>query len=383
MKILENFLRLEAASGLLLIFAAILALIFNNSPWHQHYEAFIEFPIHIRLGTLWLDKPLWLWVNDGLMAIFFLVAGLELKREMLMGHLQHLEKALLPVMGAIGGVLIPALIYQTFNHADPIASKGWAIPAATDIAFALGILALLGNVPQSLKLSLLSIAIIDDVIAVLIIAICYTKGLDPAWLSYALLPLAGLLILNWRNNPHLSIYLSLGILLWICLLKSGIHATLTGVVLAFFIPLERDKKQHQTTLVQLEHKLHNWVAYLILPLFAFVNAGVSLKGLSLEMFMQDMPKGIALGLFLGKPLGVMVFSCLAVFLFKAKLPEDTTWSSYFGMACLTGIGFTMSLFIGILALPVDIQTLMRLGVLIGSTSSAILGYVVLHCALKR
>jgi len=383
----RNFLKLESASGLLLISAMLLALLFANTPLNWLYTGLLKTHVEFQVGALELAKPLLLWINDGLMAIFFLLVGLEVKREILEGELSSLPKIALPGIAAVGGMLVPALIYVWLNWSDPIAMQGWAIPAATDIAFALGIMALLGNkVPASLKLFLLTLAILDDLGAIVIIALFYTAELSVTSLVLAALAILGLYLLNRFGVTRIAPYMVLGTFLWICVLKSGVHATLAGVVLAFAIPLRTQNQRGKSPLRQLEHSLHPWVAFGILPVFAFANAGVSLAGLSLNDLFSPLPLGIAAGLFVGKPLGIFVFSWLGVRLGFACLPQGVTWLEFLGMSVLCGIGFTMSLFIATLGLGGSIPEMAesaRFGVLLGSLVSALSGYFLLRFAAQR
>ncbi len=382
---IREFLQLESASGIILVGAAVLALILNNSPLSGLYDLLLETPVEVRIGALHLAKPLLLWINDGLMAIFFLLIGLEVKREILDGQLSSLSQIALPGIAAIGGMAVPALIYVIFNLNNPEALGGWAIPAATDIAFALGIMALLGSrVPVALKLFLLTLAIIDDLGAIVIIAIFYSGKLSLVSLIIAGIAIAILIGMNLMGVKRIAAYVIVGVILWICVLKSGVHATLAGVVLAFCIPM-RTKDDEQCPLRDLEHTLHPWIAFGIMPVFAFANAGVSLEGMSLMTLFEPIPIGVALGLFVGKQLGVFGFSKLSVMLGLAKLPEGVDWLSLYGTSILCGIGFTMSLFISTLAFNsgvVDYGVSARLGILVGSFLSAIVGYLILHHSLK-
>ena len=377
---IRRFLALEAASGLLLMLAAALALLIANSPLAQTYDALLSTRVSLLVNGEGLDKPLLLWINDGLMAIFFLLVGLEIKREVLTGELSSLDKATLPLIAALGGMVVPAGVYLAFNAGS--APDGWAIPAATDIAFALGVLSLLGSrVPVALKVFLLALAIIDDLGAILVIAFFYSGNLSILSLLLAAGATLGLLLLNRFGVRNLTAYLLLGLFLWICVLKSGVHATLAGVVAAAFIPAGRREGEADTPLETLEHRLHPWVAYGIMPLFAFANAGVSLAGVTFAALTQPLPLGIALGLFVGKQLGVFLFSFAAVRLRLARLPEEVSWRQLYGVALLTGIGFTMSLFIGTLAFEAPAAgVLVRLGVLLGSLVSAVAGYLWLRLA---
>ncbi|MGK4440980.1 Na+/H+ antiporter NhaA [Yersinia proxima] len=380
---IRQFLRQEAAGGLILIFAAAVALFMANSPQQGFYQSFLDVPVSVKIASLDISKPLLLWINDGLMAIFFLVVGLEVKRELMEGSLAGRDKAVFPAIAALGGMLAPALIYLLFNGADEVTRQGWAIPAATDIAFALGVMALLGNrVPTSLKVFLLALAIIDDLGVIIIIALFYTHEVSLQALGIAAAAIALLGYMNWRGVGKTSAYLLVGVVLWVCILKSGVHATLAGVIVGFMIPLHTKDKRSPSE--SLEHGLHPWVAYLILPLFAFANAGVSLQGVSLSGLTSLLPLGIASGLFIGKPLGIFTFSWLAVKLGVAKLPDAINFKQIFAVSVLCGIGFTMSIFIASLAFEgadMALTTYSKLGILLGSTTAAIVGYSLLRLAL--
>ena len=381
-----RFFQLEAASGLLLIAAAALALIINNSPLSSFYSSFLEVPVAVQIGALQIAKPSLLWINDGLMALFFLLIGLEVKRELLDGHLSKPSQVVLPGAAAIGGMVVPALIYWALNKDNPAALGGWAIPMATDIAFALGVLALLGErVPVSLKLFLMTMAIIDDLGAIIVIAIFYSGELSSASLAGAGACLVALIAMNRLGVVKLGPYLIIGLILWVCVLKSGVHATLAGVTLAFCIPL-RTKNAEPSPLLGLEHALHPWVAYGILPLFAFANAGVSLAGVNLESFTHHVPMGIAAGLLVGKTVGVFGLTWLAVKTGLAALPTGANWGQVMGVAILCGIGFTMSLFVGSLAfLPgsSEYAGMDRMGILTGSILAALIGYAVTAMASRK
>jgi NhaA family Na+:H+ antiporter len=383
--VIKIFLKMESSGGILLMVAAILAMIIANSPLSTYYDRFIDTPVHIRIGALEIAKPLLLWINDGLMALFFLLVGLELKREVLQGELSDMRKVMLPAFGAIGGMVVPALIYVFFNYTDPIAIKGWAIPAATDIAFALGILALLGSrVPVSLKIFLTSLAIFDDIGAILIIAFFYTAKISIISLVVAGLCILGLYLFNRLGLEKLSIYLGIGIIMWVALLKSGVHATLAGVILAMFIPIHSRKNAAQSPLKELEHDLHALVAFIILPIFAFSNSGITLKGIGPEQLLHGVPMGITLGLFIGKQLGIIGLCWLGIKLKFADRPQGVSWLSLYGISILCGIGFTMSLFIGSLAFEETGVNLLfdeRLGIILGSVLSGVLGYCVLKFSL--
>jgi NhaA family Na+:H+ antiporter len=377
---IREFLRLESAGGILLMIATVLALILANSPLGPLYDGFLQTPVAIQFGALKIAKPLLLWINDGLMAVFFFLVGLEIKREFKIGELSSLSQIALPGIAAIGGMAVPALIYIALNTSTPETLNGWAIPAATDIAFALAVLSLLGNrVPASLKILLLAIAIFDDLGAILIIAFFYTANLSPAILLLTILPIAGLVILNLRGVTSTVPYVLLGIVLWVMVLKSGVHATLAGVVTALAIPLAKAEDSDHTVLEELEHVLHPWVAYGILPLFAFANAGVSFAGMGLSSLTEPVMLGIALGLFFGKQIGVFGSLWLAVALRLAPMPANANWAQLYGVAAVAGIGFTMSLFIGSLAFATNAyDAQIKLGVLVGSIASALTGYLILR-----
>jgi len=381
-----RFFQLEAASGLLLIAAAILALIINNSPLSWLYNGLLDTPVVAQIGALKIAKPLLLWINDGLMALFFLLIGLEVKREVLDGQLSKPSQIVLPGAAAIGGMLVPALIYWFLNRDNPAALDGWAIPTATDIAFALGVLALLGKrVPVSLKLFLMTLAIIDDLGAIVIIAIFYSGELSTLSLGLAAACIAALVAMNRLGVVKLGPYMIIGLILWVCVLKSGVHATLAGVTLAFCIPL-RTKNAEPSPLLALEHALHPWVAYGILPLFAFANAGLSLTGVTAESFTHHVPMGIAVGLLLGKTLGVFGLTWLAVKIGIAALPHGANWGQVLGVAILCGIGFTMSLFVGSLAFvpgASEYAGMDRMGILTGSVFAALIGYAVTLAASRK
>jgi NhaA family Na+:H+ antiporter len=376
------FVQHEAAGGLVLMAAALAALIVSNSPLSWLYDGFLDTPVGVRAGPLSIDKPLLLWINDGLMAVFFFLVGLEIKRELLRGELSTFRQAALPVLAAAGGMALPAAVYIAINAGDPAALRGWAIPTATDIAFSVGVLALLGaRIPSSLKIFLLALAIIDDLGAIVIIALFYTEQLSPASLVLAAIGAAVLWALNARGVNRPAPYVLTGIFIWVCVLKSGVHATLAGVVVALAIPLRSETPEHASLLEQLEESLHPWVAFAVLPLFAFANAGVSLQGLSLAKLLAPVPLGIALGLVLGKPLGIVGAVWLAVKSGLASRPEGASWGQVLGVGMLGGIGFTMSLFIGTLAFPDPAYAAqVRLGVLAGSLLSALAGYLVLRAS---
>lgn len=381
-KTIREFIQLETSGGIILFAAAVLALIVSNTPLESYYHALFALPMSIKLGTLELTKPLLLWVNDGLMTIFFLLVGLEIKRELFEGELSSLKKATLPAIAAVGGVIAPALIYLYFNKGDAIALHGWAIPTATDIAFSLGILALLGSrVPVSLKIFLTALAIFDDIGAIVIIAIFYTKNISIILLFAAVGLIIILALFNRFRVMRFTPYVIVGIVLWLCVLKSGVHATLAGIVLAFCIPLRDRRYQDVSPLRRLEHRLHPWVAFGVLPIFAFANSGVSFVGLTKEHFFHPIPVGIALGLFFGKQIGVCLASYLGIVTGVAKLPKGASYLGLYGISLVAGVGFTMSLFIGTLAFGSkggNYEVFVRMGVIAGSFCAGLLGYLVLR-----
>jgi len=378
------FLAHDAAPGVFLFLAAVLAMILDNSPLAWLYDGLLGTPMTIGIGALIIDKPLLLWINDGLMAVFFFFVALEIKRELMDGHLSDPREAALPAIAAVGGMAAPALVFAFFNWGDPVAIRGWAIPAATDIAFALGVLALLGkSVPVTLKVFLLSLAIIDDLGAIIIIAAFYTAEVSRVSLIAGGVGFVVLTTMNRLGVTKVSPYIIVGIIIWVCVLKSGVHATLAGVLLAFTIPL-RVKGDVEPPLLSLEHGLKPWVGFAIMPIFAFANAGISLAGLSFADLMAPLPLGIALGLFVGKQIGVFGFAYVAVKSGLCRLPAGTNFIQIYGVALIAGIGFTMSLFIGTLAFD-DYESArgVRLGVLSGSIVSGILGYLVLKWVGKQ
>ena len=386
---LKEFLRLESAGGVLLMGAAALAIIAANTPLSVYYDLLLDVPVEVRVGGLEIAKPLLLWINDGLMAVFFFLVGLELKREVVEGELSDPTSIVLPVFGAVGGIAVPVAIYVGLNHGDADAMTGWAIPAATDIAFALGILALFSDrVPLALKVFLVSIAIFDDLAAIAIIALFYSGDLSLTALLTATACIVVLAIMNWRGVSDITPYVWVGLIMWIAVLKSGVHATLAGVVLAAFIPMQARDEPERSPLRELENDLHHLVAFVILPVFAFANAGVSLAGLSFGDLMHPVPLGIGAGLFIGKQLGVFGFCWFAIRLGWARLPDGASWGSLYGVSTLCGIGFTMSMFIGSLAFESeggDVQRIFdeRLGIIIGSLLSAALAWVILNITLPK
>lgn len=383
---ITRFLLSELGGGLLLISAALLAILFANTTLVDAYQWILSVPVQVRVNTIDVNKPLLLWINDGLMALFFLSVGLEIKKEFLFGNLRQPSQIILPAAAALGGIAIPALVYLAFNYEDPVTRHGWAIPSATDIAFALGVLALLGNrVPSSLKIFVMTLAVLDDLGAVIIIALFYTSELSMRSLYLAGTFTALLFALNRLGYRRLGFYLLVGLLLWVSVLKSGVHATLAGIVIAMALPTDtRPGEKHSPADLVLEN-LHPWIVLLILPAFAFANAGVSLSGLAFDDIFGPVPLGIGLGLFLGKQIGILGVVWLLVRLQLAKLPPGTNWLQMYGAAILCGIGFTMSLFISSLAFAhsgASVALTDRLGILMGSLLSAVVGYLVLHKASK-
>lgn len=388
MRLVEEFIQRESSAGVTLMFVTAAALLLKNSPLSEVYNAFLHTPVEVRFGALHIAKPLLLWINDGLMAVFFLLIGLEVKREIMEENLSSWSQAALPVIAAIGGMVIPSMIYIVLNRGEEVAMLGWAIPTATDIAFALGILSLLGDrVPVSLKIFLMALAIIDDLGAIVIIAVFYTADLSLLSLIWASASLLALVLLNRFGISKKAAYVLLGVVLWMSVLKSGVHATLAGVALAFTIPLSsKDREGNACSLSKtMEHDLHYWVAFLILPLFAFVNAGIDLRGMSLTQMTDNVPLGIMLGLFVGKQAGVFGFSWMAIKLGLASMPSGSSWRQLYGVAVLTGIGFTMSLFIDSLAFEDGMvyQYADKLAVLLGSFLSGLVGYLILRRSSSR
>ena len=372
---IQEFLKLEASAGLVLMAMALLAMLFANTTLAPIYSGILDTNVRIGIASFEISKPALLWINDGLMAIFFFLVGLEIKREVLAGELSSFDKAALPIIAALGGMAVPGLVYYFINSGSPETLVGWAIPTATDIAFALGILAL--------KVFLLAVAIIDDLGAIVIIAVFYTSDLSTNALTLALLGFAVAVGLNRAGVKRAAPYVLIGVLMWVFVLKSGVHATLAGVMIALTVPMKREDGDH-SLLHHLEHALHPWVAYMILPIFAFANAGVTLTGLTWADFAQPLTLGIAAGLFIGKQIGVMGATVLAVKTGFARLPQGVSWRHIYGIAALTGVGFTMSLFIGSLAFGADDKmNAVRLGVLLGSVVSGLFGYVILRSAPQK
>ena len=383
-EIIRKFFKLKSAPGILLFVAAIVAILVENSFLSDLYSKLLHSSININIYNFSIEKDLHHWINDGLMAIFFLLIGLEIKRELVQGHLSTREQFSLPAVAAIGGITIPAIIYISLNFGNEVTTNGWAIPTATDIAFALGVVTLLGNrIPISLKVTLVAVAIIDDLIAIIIIASFYASDLSINYLFFAAIATFILFVLNNRKINNLSPYVILGILLWMFVLKSGIHASLAGVLLAQFIPMKPKDTSAHSPLYKLEHSIEPWVNFIILPIFAFANAGVSFSGMKLNLLWDPVTLGIILGLFFGKQIGVMLFTYLGSILKICKLPSDISWAQYYGLSLVTGIGFTMSLFIGSMAFTdPEYQTSVRLGVLIASLLAGIFGYLTLRFTTK-
>ncbi|MBK7903947.1 MAG: Na+/H+ antiporter NhaA [Proteobacteria bacterium] len=385
---LRDFLKLESASGILLVLAGVLAMIAANTPLFEYYQSFLQTPIKVQVGTFKIDKTLLIWIDDLLMAIFFLLVGLEIKREVVEGELSERSKVALPAIAAIGGMVVPAGIYAALNWNDPIGIRGWAIPSATDIAFALGVLSLFGNrVPVGLKVFLMTLAVLDDLGAIVIIALFYSSDLSTQALMSAAVAIITLFVLNRAGITRIAPYILVGAVLWVCVLKSGVHATLAGVVTALFVPAPDPSHPDHPPSSRLEHSLHPWVAFGILPVFAFANAGVNLEGMSLSNLLDPIPLGILLGLFVGKQVGVFTFSWLAVKAGLARLPSGVTFAQVYGAAILCGIGFTMSLLIGFLAFENtatgEVVVSDRIGILAGTVLSAVVGALVLYWALPR
>ena len=381
---LLDFFKGESAVGVLLIIATVLAMILSNSTFAQAYQNFLDIAVVISFHEFTIAKPLLLWVNDGLMAIFFFMVGMEIKREVLEGSLSHISKIVVPAFAAIGGMVVPALVYVAFNWGDPVGMQGWAIPMATDIAFALGILSLLGKrVPAELKIFLLALAIIDDLGAIIVIAVFFGHGLSTSALATSGFFILVLMLMNWRGVTNNTAYILIGIIVWAAVLKSGVHATIAGVIVGLLIPLRNNQKSFH----ELEESLHGPVNYVILPLFAFVNTGVNFSGVSAKDFVDNVTVGITLGLFFGKQVGIFIFSLVAIVLKLGKLPEGMNLWHLYGVAILGGIGFTMSLFIGSLAFECAGDACInmadeRIGILAGSLFSGVMGYLILKWQLK-
>lgn len=385
-KAIEKFFKTEASSGIILMLSAVVAMILANSPFASWYDLLLHVPVQVSVGTFEIAKPLLLWINDGLMALFFFLVGLELKREFLEGDLSKPGQITLPAIGAVGGMVVPALCYAFFNYDNPETIRGWAIPTATDIAFALGILSIIGSkVPLQLKVFLTSLAIFDDLGAIIVIAMFYTEQLSLTSLIFGAVIIVILTILNRENVTNTSPYIFFGVVLWVAVLKSGVHATLAGVCLALFIPI-KGLPGEPSPLKSLEHNLHSMVAFIVLPIFAFANAGLSFSGIGLNEVLSPVPIGIIVGLVIGKQVGVFGFCYIAIKLGLAKLPENVNWKLLYGVAMLCGVGFTMSLFIGSLAFDQGGGNIVyqdRLGIVIGSVISGILGYLLINDVVKK
>ena len=383
----RRFVRLEASSGILLMLAMIAAMVVKNSPLAALYQSFLMIDGEVRVGQIAVEKPLFLWVNDLWMAIFFFLVGMEIKKEILEGHLSDRSQLILPVAAALGGMVVPALIYLSLNWDDPTNIQGWAVPTATDIAFALGVLSLLGSrVPVALRVFLLTLAILDDLGAIVVIAVFYTANLSTISLILAAVAITVLVILNALGVTRIAAYVITGIIMWVCVLKSGVHATLAGVVTGLAIPLRPKHAGEESPLHHLVGMLHPWVAFAILPMFAFVNTGITFTGLGLTAMFSSVPLGIALGLFIGKPIGVFGAAWLMLKLRLTHLPAGVSLLQIFGIAALCGIGFTMSLFIGGLAFAeggAGYARADRLGILMGSIAAGLMGYFVLRFAASR
>jgi len=389
-----KFFSTEAVGGMLLLVAAILAMVLKNSPYGEAYAALLETPVAISVGALDgafdINKPLILWINDGLMAVFFFMIGMEVKQEILVGQLSDVRQTILPSIAGIGGILVPAGLYYLLTMDSPAAIQGWAIPTATDIAFALGILALAGpRIPLSLKLFLMTLAIIDDVGAILIIAFFFTKKLSLMAMTVAALSVATLFIMKAAKVMRLGPYIFVGMILWASVLKSGVHATLAGVILGFCIPMgpREESREHESPLTMLLHEVHPWAAFFILPVFAFANAGVSLDGIKFSDLFNGVPLAIMVGLFIGKQVGVFGFALFAIKSKLCELPKDVNWGQLYGVAILTGVGFTMSLFIGSLAFEesgaLGNSRPDRLGIIAGSLMAGIVGFIVVKLSSRK
>ncbi|MDG2154757.1 MAG: Na+/H+ antiporter NhaA [Gammaproteobacteria bacterium] len=388
---LQKFFTTEAIGGMLLLAAAIMAMVLKNSAYGESYSAFLETPVAITIGVmdgaLDIEKPLLLWINDGLMAIFFFMIGMEVKREILIGQFSDIKQTILPIIAGIGGIAVPAIFYYLLTIDNPEAIQGWAIPTATDIAFALGILALVGpGVPVALKLFLMTLAIIDDIGALAIIAFFFTSKLSVTAIIVSGISVAALIIMSMRGVTRLAPYIVVGLILWASVLKSGVHATLAGVILGFCIPMgpREPGRETESPLQMLIHEVHPWAAFFILPLFAFANAGISLAGMKLADLFTGVPLAIMVGLLVGKQVGVFGFSWLAIKMKLCELPEGISWQQLYGAAILCGVGFTMSLFIGSLAFEeggvLGTTRPDRLGIIAGSLLAGIAGFVVLKLA---
>ena len=384
-QLIQRFLKLESAGGILLLFSAAVAMLLANSPLSSQYNDFLNLPVSLQIGSFSINKTLIHWINDGFMAVFFVLVGMEVKKELFEGALSSYQQAIFPAIAAVGGMIVPALVYWFIAKQDPSLANGWAIPMATDIAFALGIMALLSKqVPLPLKIFLLALAIIDDLGAIVVIALFFSHELSVQALIFSGFSILTLVLLNRFRVSALCAYMVVGAILWASVLKSGVHATLAGVIIGFCIPLKG--KKGERPLHDFEHILAPWSSFVILPLFAFANAGVSFDGIDVSMISSPLLLAIACGLIIGKPVGVFGFSYISVKLGLAKLPDGINFKQIFAVAVLCGIGFTMSMFLASLAFDVDagesVNTLSRLGILLGSTVSATLGYLFLKQTTK-
>ena len=380
------FFKLEAASGLMLLFTAVLALVVSNSDLNSTYIKVLNTYFFLGFGKFGINLTVLHWINDALMAIFFFLVTLEIKREFIQGELSNPKQAMLPIFGAVGGMLVPALIYVVLNYKDPTTLNGWAIPSATDIAFSLGVLSILGKrVPLSLKVFLTALAIIDDLGAIIIIAVFYSGKIQILYLILMLICLVILIFFNKLNFKNFLPYLFVGLFLWEFTHQSGIHATISGVLLALTIPHKSNKRDKSSLLLKLEHSISPYVAFGIMPIFAFANAGVSLEGINMSSIMNSVPLGILLGLFIGKQVGVFIFSYVSIKMKLAEMPNNSNWLTFYGVGILTGIGFTMSLFVGNLAFVEAPQYLsdVKIGVLLGSLLSTVFGYLLILLFSKK
>ena len=384
-KTMREFLRLESASGILLLGALLIVLLIANSPLYSYYETFIDIPIQLRIGGLDLHKPIQLWMNEGLMALFFMLLALEIKREVVEGELSSFRQVILPLIAAAGGIVVPIMVYFIVIHGNMKNAAGWAIPTTTDVALVLGLLALLGNrIPTNLKIFFIALSIVDDIVAVILIAIFYSNNVSLYSLMIALAGLIVLIVLNIRGVTRNAVYFIIGLFIWVAVIKSGVHATLAGIVVGFCVPLRNKKDLQHSPLRDLEHSLHPWVAFLIAPLFVFMNAGVPFAGDATISFFHPVPMAIALGLFLGKQVGIFLSVLLAVKCRITNLPEGVSWTQMYGISVLCGIGFTMSLFIASLAFKqgtFDVAS--RQGILTGSFLSVLLALPILYIAGRQ
>ena len=386
LRYIREFIKLESSSGIILFAMAAMAMIIDNTTFSSYYEAFFHLPVSVSVGPFKLEKPILHWINDGFMSLFFLLVGLEIKREILEGELNSFSKAILPLIAAVGGMLVPMTIYLLLNWHDSVAMRGWAIPTATDTAFSLAILSLLGKrIPVSVKIFLTALAIFDDIGAIIVMAVFYSSSISWILLLCAFGLIVVLMLLNYYRVGRLFPYLFVGLMLWVCVLESGIHATLAGIILAMTIPIGTHKHGEKSPLRVLTHQLHPWVAFGILPLFAFANAGVSFFGMTWHHFLSPIPLGIAFGLFLGKQLGIWGATMIAVRCGVSSLPKDITVLGLYGLSLAAGVGFTMSLFIGTLAFHSGLHyaAFVRVGVILGSLFSGFLGYFILKCAYDK